>query len=199
MRIDRKITQGQSVILLDLLVNGDGEGGGVFVQSGSLIKIERVGPLLYFDTPKKFWASHATAAQTNQDGGKWLAVLRPSRLQPLRQGALADGPARRHQPVLKTVGMAAGASCRTGAGGRTAAAHPGLLEEVAHDLGGTDTGGRTLRPRWSSGMYSPMTPASIAIGIDCSQIRPGPVSTAKWWPSAPCSGWPARGPSAPRR
>jgi hypothetical protein len=40
-------------------------------------------------------------------------------------------------------------------------------------------------PRWSSGMYSPMTPASTAIGIDCSQIRPGPVSTAKWWPSEP--------------
>ena len=72
MRIDGKITQGKSVILLDLLVNGDGEGGGVFVQSGSLVKIERVGPLLYFNAPKKFWASHATAAQTNQYGGKWL-------------------------------------------------------------------------------------------------------------------------------
>ena len=72
MRIDGKITQGKSVILLDLLVNGDGEGGGVFVQSGSHIKIKRVGSLLYFDVPKKFWASHATAAQTNQYGGKWL-------------------------------------------------------------------------------------------------------------------------------
>ena len=42
-------------------------------------------------------------------------------------------------------------------------------------------------PRWSSrsGMYSPMTPASTAIGIDCSQMRPGPVSTAKWCPSEP--------------
>ena len=42
-------------------------------------------------------------------------------------------------------------------------------------------------PRWSSrsGMYSPITPASTAIGIDCSQIRPGPVRTAKWWPSDP--------------
>ena len=72
VRIDGKITQGKSVILLDLLVNGDGEGGGVFVQSGSIIRIERVGPLLYFNAPKKFWASHATAAQTNQYGGKWL-------------------------------------------------------------------------------------------------------------------------------
>ena len=72
VRIDGKITQGKSVILLDLLVNGDGEGGGAFVQYGSLIKIERVGPLLYFNAPKKFWASHATAAQTNQYGGKWL-------------------------------------------------------------------------------------------------------------------------------
>ena len=32
MRIDGKITQGKSVILLDLLVNGDGDGGGVFVK-----------------------------------------------------------------------------------------------------------------------------------------------------------------------
>jgi len=72
VRIDGKITQGKSVILLDLLVNGDGEGGGAFVQSGSLIRIERVGPLLYFNAPKKFWASHATAAQTDQYGGKWL-------------------------------------------------------------------------------------------------------------------------------
>ena len=72
VRIDGKITQGKSVILLDLLVNGDGEGGGLFVQSGSFIKIERVGALLYFNAPKKFWASHATAAQTAQYGGKWL-------------------------------------------------------------------------------------------------------------------------------
>ena len=42
-------------------------------------------------------------------------------------------------------------------------------------------------PWWSSrsGMYSPMTPARIGSGIDCSQMRPGPVSTAKWCPSAP--------------
>ncbi len=72
VRIDGRITQGRNVILLDLLVNGDGEGGGTFVQSGSLIRIERVGPLLYFNAPKRFWASHATAAQTNQYGGKWL-------------------------------------------------------------------------------------------------------------------------------
>ena len=30
-----------------------------------------------------------------------------------------------------------------------------------------------------------MTPANNGIGIDCSQIRPGPVNTAKWCPSAP--------------
>ena len=67
-----KITQGKSQILLELLVNGDGEGGGEFVQQGSLIKIERVGPLLYFNAPAKFWATHATAAQTKTYGGKWI-------------------------------------------------------------------------------------------------------------------------------
>ena len=67
-----KITQGKNTILLDLLVNGDGEGGGEFIQQGNLIKIERVGPLLYFKAPAKFWASHATAAQTRTYGGKWI-------------------------------------------------------------------------------------------------------------------------------
>jgi hypothetical protein len=53
-------------------VNSDGEGGGEFVQNGNLIKIERVGPLLYFKAPAKFWAAHATAAQTKTYGGKWI-------------------------------------------------------------------------------------------------------------------------------
>jgi len=72
VHVDGKITQGKSVILLDLLVNGDGEGGGDFVQQGNLIKIERVGPLLYFNAPKKFWSTHATATETKEYGGKWL-------------------------------------------------------------------------------------------------------------------------------
>ena len=72
VHIAGKITQGKSTILLDLLVNGDGEGGGEFVQQGSLIKIERVGALLYFNAPTKFWATHATAAQTKTYGGKWI-------------------------------------------------------------------------------------------------------------------------------
>jgi hypothetical protein len=67
-----KITQGKSQIVFELLVNSDGEGGGEFVESGTLIKIERVGPLLYFNAPKKFWATHATAAQTKTYGGKWI-------------------------------------------------------------------------------------------------------------------------------
>jgi hypothetical protein len=74
VRIDGKITQGKSQILLDLLVNGDGEGGGVFIQQGNLIKIEHVGTLLYFNAPKKFWATHGTTAQTKQYGGKWLEL-----------------------------------------------------------------------------------------------------------------------------
>jgi len=64
-----KISQGKSKILLELRVNSDGEGGGEFVQDGNLIKIERVGPLLYFNAPAKFWATHATAAQTQTYGG----------------------------------------------------------------------------------------------------------------------------------
>ena len=72
VHIAGKITQGKSTILLDLLVNSDGEGGGEFVQQGNLIKIERVGPLLYFNAPTKFWAAHATAAQTKAFGGKWI-------------------------------------------------------------------------------------------------------------------------------
>ncbi len=53
-------------------MNSDGEGGGEFVQQGNLIRIERVGPLLYFNAPTKFWSTHATAAQTKAYGGKWL-------------------------------------------------------------------------------------------------------------------------------
>jgi hypothetical protein len=67
-----QITQGKSQIVLELQVNSDGEGGGEFVQDGNLIKIERVGPLLYFNAPAKFWASHATAAETKTYGGKWI-------------------------------------------------------------------------------------------------------------------------------
>ena len=74
VRIDGKVTQGKSVILLDVLVNGDGEGGGVFIQQGNAIKVERVGTLLYFNAPKAFWATHATAAQAKSYGGKWIAL-----------------------------------------------------------------------------------------------------------------------------
>ena len=72
VQVAGRITQGASQILLELLVNGDGEGGGEFVQQGNLIKIERVGPLLYFNAPSEFWATHATAAQTKTYGGKWI-------------------------------------------------------------------------------------------------------------------------------
>jgi hypothetical protein len=74
VQVAGKITQGKSQILLQLLVNGDGEGGGEFVQQGSLIKIERVGPLLYFNAPAKFWAAHASAAQITTYGGKWIEL-----------------------------------------------------------------------------------------------------------------------------
>jgi hypothetical protein len=67
-----KISEGRSNILLELLVNSDGEGGGEFVQDGNLIKIERVGPVLYFNAPAKFWATHASPEQTKLYGGKWI-------------------------------------------------------------------------------------------------------------------------------
>ena len=72
VQVAGKITQGKSKIILELLVNSDGEGGGEFVQQGNLIKIERVGPLLYFNAPTRFWSTHATAAQTKVYGGKWI-------------------------------------------------------------------------------------------------------------------------------
>jgi hypothetical protein len=72
VRIDGKIKQNNSVIYLDLLVNGDGEGGGTFIQNGYDIQIKRVGTLLYLNAPKKFWQKTATAAQANTYGGKWL-------------------------------------------------------------------------------------------------------------------------------
>jgi hypothetical protein len=74
VRVDGKISQGKSKILLELLVNSDGEGGGEFVQDGNLIKIERVGPVLYFNAPATFWATHATATQTRVYGGKWIEL-----------------------------------------------------------------------------------------------------------------------------
>ena len=74
VRIQGKVTQGKSVLVLDLLVNGDGEGGGVIVQDGSVIKLERVGTLLYFNAPKKYWSARATAAQADAYGGKWIEL-----------------------------------------------------------------------------------------------------------------------------
>jgi hypothetical protein len=74
VRISGTIAQRKSKILLSLLVNGDGEGGGSFTQDGSRIQLKRVGTLLYFDAPKKYWSNHATAAQTKEYGGKWIEV-----------------------------------------------------------------------------------------------------------------------------
>jgi hypothetical protein len=74
VHISGHIGQGKSTIVLSLLVNGDGEGGGQFTQGGSTIQLKRVGSLLYFNAPKKYWASHATASQTKAYGGKWIVV-----------------------------------------------------------------------------------------------------------------------------
>jgi len=74
VRIKGTIDQGKTQISLSLRVNGDGEGGGTFVQQGSKIQLKRVGPLLYFNAPRKFWSAHATKAQTKSYGGKWIEV-----------------------------------------------------------------------------------------------------------------------------
>jgi hypothetical protein len=74
VHINGSIQQGKTAIKLNLLVNGDGEGGGTFVQGNYPIQLKRVGTLLYFNAPKKFWSTHATAAQTKQYGGKWIEV-----------------------------------------------------------------------------------------------------------------------------
>jgi hypothetical protein len=74
VRIDGKVTQGKSTIYLDLLVNGDGEGGGTFIQDGYDIEIERVGPVLYFNAPKPFWEKSASKAQADEYGGRWLEI-----------------------------------------------------------------------------------------------------------------------------
>jgi hypothetical protein len=74
VHINGTIIQGKHGIALSLLVNGDGEGGGSFTQDGSRIQLKRVGPLLYFNAPAKYWSSHANAAQTKKYGGKWIEV-----------------------------------------------------------------------------------------------------------------------------
>ena len=74
VHVSGSIVQGRTDIRLNLLVNGDGEGGGTFQQGGYPIHLERVGTLLYFNAPKKFWATHASAAQTEAYGGKWIEV-----------------------------------------------------------------------------------------------------------------------------
>jgi hypothetical protein len=72
VHVNGTIKQGKSTIKLNLVVNGDGEGGGLFVQEGNPIQIKRVGPILYFNAPRKFWAAHASKAQTKAFGGRWL-------------------------------------------------------------------------------------------------------------------------------
>lgn len=74
VRITGAIKQGKTTMALSLLVNGDGEGGGTFVQNGFKILLKRVGPIIYFNAPTKFWSAHATATQTKEYGGKWIEV-----------------------------------------------------------------------------------------------------------------------------
>ncbi len=74
VKISATETQGKTKQAISLLVNGDGEGSGTFVQSGSTIHMKLVGPLLYFDAPKAYWSAHSTAEQAQAYGGKWIEV-----------------------------------------------------------------------------------------------------------------------------
>ena len=65
---------GKSKKSFALLVNGDGEGTGTLIQDGSTIRMELVGPLLYFNAPKAYWRTHATSAQAKAYGGKWIEI-----------------------------------------------------------------------------------------------------------------------------
>jgi hypothetical protein len=74
VRVQGTINQNGTKIAINLLVNGDGEGGGTFVQSGSTIQLKLVGALLYFNAPKKFWESKSGSTQAKAYGGKWIEI-----------------------------------------------------------------------------------------------------------------------------
>jgi hypothetical protein len=70
VHLDGTIKQGKARISMHLVLNGNGDGTGQFTQAGSPIKVTRTGQLLYLNAPKKFWASHASKAETDAYGGK---------------------------------------------------------------------------------------------------------------------------------
>ncbi len=74
VHINGSIDQGKTHITLSLLVNGNGDGDGSFTQQGSRIQLKRVGPLLFFNAPTKYWNQHATKAETKRYCGKWIEV-----------------------------------------------------------------------------------------------------------------------------
>ena len=74
VHIDGSIKQGKKTITLHLVVNGDGQGGGTFVQQGNTLHFLRVGPLLYFKAPTAFWAKNASTQQAETYGDKWLEL-----------------------------------------------------------------------------------------------------------------------------
>jgi lipocalin len=76
VRVQGNVNQNGLKFKVDFLVNGDGEGGGTFVQAGSTIQLKLVGTLLYFNAPQKFWRTDSTtgATQAKEYGGKWIEV-----------------------------------------------------------------------------------------------------------------------------
>ena len=91
------------------------------------------------------------------------------------QAGVHHHPARADQPHVEGIsGRPAGAVGRRGA-------YP---KQVPQDP--ADRARRDVAPAAARRADRPdQRPARTGIGIDCSQIRPGPVSTAKWWPSSP--------------
>jgi hypothetical protein len=74
VRVSVNETSGKTKKIFSLLVNGDGEGSGTLVQSGTTIHMEIAGVLLYFKAPKSYWAAHAPAGQAAAFGGKWIEI-----------------------------------------------------------------------------------------------------------------------------
>ena len=74
VHIDGSVKQGTQPIGFHLVVNGNGDGGGTFVQHGNTVHILRLGPLLYFKAPTAFWVKNATPQQAQSYGDRWIEL-----------------------------------------------------------------------------------------------------------------------------
>jgi hypothetical protein len=74
VHIDGSVKQGKKTIGFHLAVNGNGDGGGTFIQQGNTVNILRLGPLLYFKAPTAFWTKNASPQQAQTYGGRWIEL-----------------------------------------------------------------------------------------------------------------------------